>query len=416
MVGVFACPECGHELELEGLSPGREVLCGGCSTWVEVPFLPRAAGWKRGFRPRRRRAWESKALRGAAVFAAVVLLALAAFRAIGGRARSDREHVLAELVASADRAEQAGDVGVALREIEGAVAVARAADPRGSARLDGLLGRRDRASIREAGSRLAGVDALDPDRAVGEALTLADRARCDRALAPMAGAIAAKVESAARRQAEADLDSARRALGSGRDAEAFAAAGRLHDRADRLAEADARRFRAEAREVIAAAVARSGVIIPPVTGRFVAGSIDAYSAALGPLWSRALLDRGYLPQPRSSPWRPAWDEGAPFRAVARIVESQEEFYLQSKNRTTRVDATLELTHADRPAWQVRLIGRTRSPQPGLSGYVAGHLATASRRDPEVERQFHDDAQDRLLELAARSIRGLPDRERAARAP
>ena len=55
--GSFACPECGNKLALKGTTAGRQVRCGWCETWVEIPFLPRAmvprwARFSRGRRPR----------------------------------------------------------------------------------------------------------------------------------------------------------------------------------------------------------------------------------------------------------------------------------------------------------------------------------------------------------------------------
>ena len=49
MDGSFACPECGSDVEVRGLAPGRQVRCGFCHRLLEVPYLPRAAGpsWKR---------------------------------------------------------------------------------------------------------------------------------------------------------------------------------------------------------------------------------------------------------------------------------------------------------------------------------------------------------------------------------
>lgn len=407
MVGVFACPECGLELELEDLSPGRQVQCGGCSTWVEVPFLPRASGWKRGRHPRRRPAWESHLLRAAVIFAAVTLLALSGARMIGGRVRSGHERVLADLVASADAAEAGGRYDVAFREIAGAVVLAREADPRGSERLNELIRRRDRASVREAQARLAAIDTLDPDRAVGEALTLAARSRTDPALAPMADAIEAKLSESRRHQAEADLEAARQAFEHGKPAEAFAAADRLHGRADRLPEPEGRRFRDEALALLEAVVTRDGVVVTPVAGRFVAGSPGAYTSLMDRLWTETLRLHGYLPQPRESPWRSLWDEKARARASTQLVETPAEFYLQSRNRTTQIDGTFELTRPGRPPWSNRVIGRTRVPLPNQPAFLAGHLGTESRRSPEAERKLLEDARIMFADLTARALRGIP---------
>ena len=40
MDGLFACPECGSDVEVGGLAPGRQVRCGFCQRLLEVPYLP----------------------------------------------------------------------------------------------------------------------------------------------------------------------------------------------------------------------------------------------------------------------------------------------------------------------------------------------------------------------------------------
>ncbi len=419
MGGRFACPECGQGLELGGLTPGRAVLCDACETWVEVPFLPRADGWKRG-RPTRRRSkpWrESKLLRAAVGFAALALAVLAAGRMVGGRVRSDRERVLAELIAARDRAELGGRLGPALVEAEAALAQARTIDRPGSGRLVELDRRRGEASAREARARLDAVDALDPDRALGEALTLLARAGKDPALASLAPSIETKAAEARLRRAGADLEAARRWLGEGRPAEAFDAAERLDRHAEGLAEADAGRSRADARAVIEEVVGRFGIAVPPTSGQFLAGSGEGYDKALRRPIADICKIRGYLLPPASgSPWRPLWDELAPFRLTLRVVEAQDIPYLQSRNRTSQVDGHYEFARKGTVAWQARVATRTRQPLLDLPAYQAGHLATSDRRDPAVERRFHDDALAQFVEQSARSLKGLPARPREAPGP
>jgi len=416
MAGVFACPECGQELGVEGFSPGREVQCEGCSTWVEVPFLPRAATLSRGRRFARPSPWASKSLRGAIVFAVVVLLGLAATRMIGGRVRSDRERVLNELLVSADRAESARRYDVALREIEGALAHARSFERAGSRPLAELTDRRDRISLLEARGRLSAIDALDPDSAVGESLILADRAKHDRALATLAGPIENGLLESRLRQAEVDLGQAQQALKAGEDARAFTLAERLHLRAKRLPVADSRRYRDEAESMMTSAVSRSGVAIPNVFGRFVVGSIDAYAARLDGLRFEALKTKGFLPQPPRSAWSSLWENSAAFILAVEVAESQDGLYLQSKNRATLIDGSFELQRKDQLLWKARVTCRTRSPLPDLPAYLAGHLATADRRDPDAEKKLHADALVQFIEQAARNLRGIPTFEAATRSP
>jgi hypothetical protein len=415
MAGVFACPECGQELMVAGVSPGREVQCEACSTWVEVPFLPRNLAPRRTRRAGRS-PWASTALRAAVAFVVVALLGLVASRVIGGRVRSDRERVLAELVASAERAESSSRYDVALREVEAALAHARTFEREGSGRLGELAERRDRASLLEAKARLAAVDTLDPDRAVGESLTLAKRAGRDPALAALAGEVGAKLAESRSRRAGADLALAKGAFVAGRDAEAVAFAERLHDRAGELPDVESKRFRAEAESLIGLVVGRSGVALPPVAGKFAAGSAEGYAARLDKVRVDTLKAHGYLPQPRGSAWAGLWDEKAPFAQTVEVVETQDELYLQSKNRSTLIDGTFELTRGGRVLWKGRAVGRTRAPLPDLSAYLAGHLATADRRDPDAERRLHADALAQFVDQASRSLRGVPTIEAAARMP
>ncbi|WP_435019861.1 hypothetical protein TA3x_001518 [Tundrisphaera sp. TA3] len=413
MIGTFACPECGRELEVEGMAPGGLVRCEDCATWVEIPFLPRAAPSKRWRSPRRRAPWERTALRAGLVLMGLALVAATASRMVGDRLRAGRERVLAELIASADAAESENRPDRALIEIEAAVARARAIR---SDRLDALLERRDAASLREARSRLAALASLDPARAVGEALTLRDRAATDPALAPLAGAIAEALDDQRMRQAGADRDAARAALDAGRASDAFLAAARLHDHAGPLPPGEARKARDEAEALMDSAVSRFGVALPPASGRFLFGSIEAYNARLDGPWSEALRAKGYLPQPRRSPWRDLWDARAPFRATTEIVETPGPPFLQSRNLTTEIDGTLQLEQLGRVLWANRVAVTADAFPPSLSVHGGAGSAASNRRDPEVERRLHESTLARFVERASRKLTGLPDRATVSPAP
>ena len=75
MDGSFACPECGCDVEVRGLAPGRQVRCEFCGRLLEVPYLPRAAGasWKR--RRYSRPKWVPWTWAGLSALLAVVLVA-----------------------------------------------------------------------------------------------------------------------------------------------------------------------------------------------------------------------------------------------------------------------------------------------------------------------------------------------------
>src|SRR4051812_44015087 len=109
MEGTFACPECGAEIHLKGVSPGRLTRCGWCTSWVEVPFIPRADQIKRrrpasakGFKAVKR--WWRRWPLWSRVSVVVLLAALAV--ALTGRLIRDRR-VSAECAALARLVESA---------------------------------------------------------------------------------------------------------------------------------------------------------------------------------------------------------------------------------------------------------------------------------------------------------------------
>ena len=425
MASGFACPQCDQSIALRGLTPGREVVCPACATLVEVPYLPRAVGkpkrsdnpvgppLRRGGRSRswrsgmslaaRRRLWWGLAL------GAVGLVALAtwgAVGAIGARGRSNRERVLNELIAACDEATAAKNPGAAFREIEAAVVEARKLDPDGSPRLDALLDRRDKAARAEVTARLAALGKLGPDTRAGEAQILSDRARHDPALASLVAPIDVAAEAALINQAEADRDRARQSLAAGKGLEAFQRAGRAHDRADRLAgQADVTRIQNEARAIIVEAVERFGATVADPPG----GTTGADSAArfARAVWTEAVAGRGYLLPPAHSPWAKVWIEHAPYEVSAQVTESYEGLYLQSQNRPTQIDGQFAVKYHGQPRWQTRIYAQTRAPIPDLTAFVAGRLATADHRDPEIERRLNDDARTAFRLQAGRHFRGIP---------
>ncbi len=419
MGGSFACPECGEGIAVSGLTPGREVICPGCSTLVEVPYLPRAQAKPKRWDRRPSRGGGRGAGRGGMSLAAkrrvrwslalgaVLAVGVATWWAvgsIGSKARSDRERVLRELIAASDAAQAAGNPGGVFREITAAVIQLRKIDPDGSSRLDALLDRRDQAARAEVQARLRALDQLPVDQGVGEAEILADRAHKDPALATLADEIAAKLEAATRRQVEADRTRAQAALAAGQGIEAFTAASRAYDRAGRLASrADSDRLETEARALIVMAVERFGVAAS-ATEASHAGPSDGFATTL---WSEALKARGYLLLPNGSPWGEVWTAHAPYQATCKVVESRDDLYLQSQNRVTRIDGQFALTLRGRPHWQVRVFAQTRSPIPDLPAFLAGKLATANRRDPEIERRLRDDARTAYRVLAGQRFRGIP---------
>jgi len=338
----------------------------------------------------------------------VALVGLATWWTVGrieAKGRSDREEVIRHLIAASDEAESIRNTGEAFREIEAALTLARQVDAGGSRRLDALIERRDRADRDEVEARLAALDKLAVDPAVGEALILADRAKHDPALATLRDAIQAKVEVTATRQAETDRDLAQIALKAGRGIEAFKLAARAHGRGGRLARCPvADRIREDARAIVTEAVERFGATVAPVVDANGAG-IDRFAT---PIWAEALARRGYLLAPSgSSQWAEVWTAHAAYLASSKVVESTDGLYLQSNNRATQIDGQFVLTLRGRTLWQTRVFAQTRSPLPDLPAYIAGRLATTDQRDPEIERRLRDDARTAFRIQVDRKFRGIP---------
>ena len=75
--------------------------------------------------------------------------------------------------------------------------------------------------------------------------------------------------------------------------------------------------------------------------------------------------------------------------------------------TFQIDAALELSRGRESLWKNRVSGRTRQPPPRIPARLAGILAVKTTRDPELERQFFDDAAAHLLEQLPVSLSALP---------
>ena len=407
MDGTFACPECGAEVVVSGVSPGRQVRCTGCSTLVEVPFLPRDGGWTRPRFRKRRPAWLIRVGWATVGLGAILVAIVAAGRIAGEKARARRNADLREIVRAADEAEAAGRPGRALSEVEAAIRFLERLGPEGNARRAALAGRRDELSVREARARLAASTTREPAEAVGDLLGLQARIARDRALEPLATTISAAIESARIRQADGLLAGSRTAIAAGRSGDGLAAIGRAMEIAERREAAASRRVAAEAEAIAAPVLAEIGVVVHQGPGTYSLGNARAYDDAIVPTFDEALRARGFAPRPPSGPARAVWDRHAVYRLEFAVVELQEALYLQSKSRLSEIRATLSLTKRGAVVWSGRASGRTEVPLPGLSAYVAGRLAVSEVRDPETERRLYDDARRTALGQVANQARGLP---------
>lgn len=401
MVAGFACPECGEGVR-PGVTPtGRRVVCPGCGTLVEVPFLPRSfrrvGGDVRGRRLRRLGWW------GLGI-ASVVVAALAVGRLAQERGRQARASGLAEVVGSMGEAERSGDWGRALAEAEAALVLARGgAEPPRGLDLDELARRRDRLSARDVDARLrAATQEADAPRAVGECLTLWARARADPVLADRRGPIAAELL----RRAEADLSAARASLGGGEPGQALSAAARATAALAPLPVSTAGPAREVALEVAGRVVERHGVAVDRVRGIFTLGNPAEYEAALIPLLTEAFRRTGYLGRPDSGPFRHLWDARAPARLRIEVLERREGRYEDTAHHLSRLAATLSLERPGETTWQSTAVGRTHRT---LGALGIGRAGMQTRADESVERRLYDDARQALMDHVAAKLRELPGR-------
>ena len=190
----------------------------------------------------------------------------------------------------------------------------------------------------------------------------------------------------------------------------------MHAHAGRLAATEAAdRLQAVAQTLVVAVVERFGTTFDPARAAGPGGSDPAPAFATG-TFRDALASHGYLLPPAGSAWAEVWAAHASVKASSRVIESQEDLYLQSQNRATRIDSQFALTRKGQPLWQVRVFAQTRSPIPDLPAYIAGKLATAGHRDAEIERRLRDDARTAWLLQAARNFQGIPIPAGAAPVP
>ena len=163
-MGGVLLSECGSEVKLKGLSPGRQTRCGWCEALVEVPFIPRNLGAKKSRKfARRRTPWLIFAWGGVAALA-IVIAAAGSAHLLQSRDRSAKETALSVATASAKAFEASGRLGQAVSETEAALVLARKLDPPNSERITRLGQTRDDPDRRDCKSILADLEHADPSR------------------------------------------------------------------------------------------------------------------------------------------------------------------------------------------------------------------------------------------------------------
>jgi hypothetical protein len=406
MDGSFACPECGSEVQIAGLAPGRQVRCEFCHRLVEVPFLPRVPV---GRRRRFGRSWWARWAWRAIGAAAAVALILAAIRFVGRQYVSMQEESILKLAAKSRDHEAEGRLDLALVDLDAAIDLAnRSGAPAGFA-IDREREYRADLARREAEGALDQL--LRPETQpfpTGQWLNLVARVGKDPDLSPLKSRVETAFGDALRRRVAAELATAQREFGRGEVLASLRACDRVaallaHMRADA-----AEPVRREAAEVVTRLVERHGVALEVPRGEYVFGSDQSYRERLVPVLQDALEARGYLPYRASSPWKLAWRD-AKYLMTLRVAERLYGNYLLSENRLTRIEARLVLTVRSSGAivWQTSPSATTTAPVPRLPAYVSARVAASPERSEEFERMLYDDARGQIDGKFGQALSNMP---------
>ena len=113
-----------------------------------------------------------------------------------------------------------------------------------------------------------------------------------------------------RRRLEAELAAARTDFDSGRPASAFDRCEAAIPLLSQLPAKEMQQVRDQAGALVGQLVARRGIVVDPIKGHLLAGSLARYNETMVPEVLRGLKAKGYLPREDASPWRPKWSDCA----------------------------------------------------------------------------------------------------------
>ena len=102
------------------------------------------------------------------------------------------------------------------------------------------------------------------------------------------------------------------------------------------------RLHGEFERLVTQIISVHGIVVDPIRGHLLAGSMAKYNATMVPELIRGLKAKKYVPQVDSSPWRDKWS-AAPYRLVVELNEELEGNYMSTENRLTRIKAHLILS-------------------------------------------------------------------------
>jgi hypothetical protein len=406
MDGLFACPECGSDVEVGSLAPGRQVRCEFCHRLLEVPYLPRVAegSWKR--RRFARPKWVAWAWVGLGALL-VVVLAAGSFRFLRRQYDSIQDRSINHLLESSQRQESEGRLGEALVDLDAALDLAEKAGPAWEKRIARDRSRRPDLARRDAEAILEVLSRSNQSSTfrVGDWLNLIARAERDPDLGPLAGQISEHFQTALSEQIKRELASGRQLFASGNVSGSMDACDRAGALIGRLSKAAGPGFHEEAEKLATELASTAGITVTVPPGRFIFGS-NSYVSDMVPVLEKALEAKGYLPRRESSVWRDVWRH-CPFQARLDVNEIQEGNYLSSENRLTLIHAELMLTQGDRLVWQTTPRARSGVPLPGLPAYLASRVAVSPERSDEFERLLYKNARDQIDQKFRMALANMP---------
>jgi hypothetical protein len=405
MDGSFACPECGFDVEIRGLAPGRQVRCGFCHRLLEVPFLPRASGapWKR--RRFARPKWVAWAWVGLGLLL-VIVLGAGTLRFLRRQYNSIQDRSISRLLESSRSHEAGGRLGEALVDLDAALDLAAKAGPAWSTRLEPQRNLRPDLARRDVQSILAALcrQQTSPFR-LGDWLNLIARAERDPDLATLRPTIDERFQASLGAQIKRENALARQLFSAGNVKSAMDACDRAGKLLAQISKPAQLEFRQESQSVVAELIKAAGITVVVPQGRFVYGS-NSYVAEMLPVLDQALEVRGYLPRRESSSWRDQWLH-APYQIRLDVQEIQEGNYLSSQNRLTLIHAELTLTSGDRRIWFSTPRARSAVPLPDLPAYLASRLAVSPDRSDEFERLLYKSARDQIDQKFRAQLANMP---------
>jgi hypothetical protein len=409
MDGSFACPECGSELILKGLAPGRQVQCPWCEALVEVPFLPRVGAGSRSWRGRdamqRRIRWAWRGLGAAAVLVAV----LGATRVIQIRTRERSVESLNRLIASADTLEREGRLDDARDEMAKAVDEALANGYSAETQVEALRHRRDDLARRWLQVRLDAVRKAPPGSGVVAELGQLEAAvRKDPALSDYAEPIGEQLRRSHRQLAESHAADAKRAFDAGQYVQAIALCERLAKSAEDVDPGARKTLLETAESLVTRIVASHGVVLDPTKANTLRKSRSEYDATLDPLLDDTFTRRGFVVRRPSSSWSRIWDAKAPFHVLVDVNERLAGYYEQSENRLTVIEGRVSLKHDGATAWTVGpIIVRSPSHRANLTALSDSHAGPGSR-DEAFELRLYEQARASFVDRFKDLLRKLPE--------